>query len=676
MAKVQIRRSNWNIDPVEMAVAQERTAARLADLLVHRQLAGHPSPRPAIIVDGVELIGSPDEPQLDDRAPLGSELVLPVEATLAHEPSVPAEAPLAAVPVLSAEAPLLQETQVVIDPAHTAGRLIGRAGGALARPSTGPAEPVELVGVFGPPAEPVGAFESSAAEPVELVGVFDPLASEPVRVMAFSASAMAFPERGPQRDDAAPASLQLALDGAVDTSSPHEAEIAAPVGGLSSASAALVDGPVEAEPAFAEVEAVIEAEPPIVEDRPTLAEVQSVTEDGPATEVQPRVGFEPDPLDKPEATPSATAGPEPNPSAAAEPAADVLSRSEALLPSEPQVDSPAGSELVPPGVTLRKPRLTKVAVAAKVTAPHANAAPVKVTAPTPKASAKATASNVADPAAEAVPPARPTAGAAPVPRSAGAAPPRAAPALAAAVCPYCARVLQPPPGANRHCPRCRQLIVVKRVEGHVAYLTEAAVAIFEAERRKELDSGRWNQERERWLKLAAAAGAPTRSTRIIAAARISEEVVEAARTLFMTTAERAFESAKRQHRWEDAARVRRDQASALHRVAGSPKPPTVDVVTLYREGLTAELRGLAEIVREAELVADDCCERCRVNDRRIVVISEELAAPSLPHQGCPRGLCRCSWDLATRDREAMLRYLRRRPRPAAHVASAKHPANR
>jgi hypothetical protein len=118
------------------------------------------------------------------------------------------------------------------------------------------------------------------------------------------------------------------------------------------------------------------------------------------------------------------------------------------------------------------------------------------------------------------------------------------------------------------------------VEGHVAYLTEAAVAIFEAERRKELDLGRWNQDRDRGLKLAAAAGAPATSTRKLAAARISEEVAEAARTLFMTTAERAFESAKRQHRWEDAARVKRDQASALHRAAGSPKPPTDDVVHL------------------------------------------------------------------------------------------------
>jgi hypothetical protein len=384
----------------------------------------------------------------------------------------------------------------------------------LVRPSTG------LVGVFGPPAtQPVGVFDTAPTDPTGLVGVFDPLVSEPGRVMASSSSAMPFPEQVPQRGDAAPEPLQLALGVAIDTSSPNEEEIAAPVGGLSSVSGALVDGPFEAEP--------------------PLVDVQSVTEDGQVTEVQPRVGFEPVPLDKPEATPSATAEPEPNPWTAAEPAADVLSPSEALPPYEPPVDVPAGSNLVPAVVTLRKPRPAKVARAAKgersakevtavragapaaeLTAPHASAATAKVAAPGPKASAKVTASKVADPASKTVRPARPTAGTAQVPRSAGAVPARAAPVFGAALCPYCARVLQPPPAANRQCLRCQQLIVVKRVEGHVAYLTEAAVAIFEAERRKELDAGRWNQERERWLKLAAAAGArsPAAQTRIRAPA--------------------------------------------------------------------------------------------------------------------------------------------------------------
>ena len=257
------------------------------------------------------------------------------------------------------------------------------------------------------------------------------------------------------------------------------------------------------------------------------------------------------------------------------------------------------------------------------------------------------------------------------PRPAVAATPPAIPILGAALCPYCARLLQPPPTASRHCPRCRQQIVVKRVEGHVAYLTEAAIAVFEAERRKEADAERFSRDRDRWLKLAGAARAPAGSIRRIASAHASPEVVEAARALYTTAVDRAFQSAKRGRRWEDAARVRRDQAAALHRMAGSPKPPADEAVAVHREGVAAELRGLAEIVRDAELVSGDCCETCRIDDRRIVTISKELATPSLPHQGCPRGLCRCGWDLATRDREAVLRYLRRRPRPAAHVNKAK-----
>jgi hypothetical protein len=212
--------------------------------------------------------------------------------------------------------------------------------------------------------------------------------------------------------------------------------------------------------------------------------------------------------------------------------------------------------------------------------------------------------------------------------------------------------------------------VVKRVEGHVAFLTEAAVAIFEAERRKEADTDRFGHERERWLKLAAAAGAPAGTVRRQASAHVTEETVEAARTLYMAAVDKAYQAAKRQRRWEEAAKVRRDQAQALHRVAGSPKPPLDEHVALFREGVAAELRGLGQVLREAELVGGDCCETCRVDGGRTVTISKELASPSLPHQGCPRGLCRCSWDIAARDREAVLRYLHRRPRPTGRPGGA------
>jgi hypothetical protein len=234
--------------------------------------------------------------------------------------------------------------------------------------------------------------------------------------------------------------------------------------------------------------------------------------------------------------------------------------------------------------------------------------------------------------------------------------------LPPAFCPYCALLLEPAPVSSHRCVRCRQRIIVKHTEGRAVYLTEAAVPVFVAERRRIAASGRLTRERERWLRLAAAAGAPVQSQARLAAARLTEGVVAAARTLYLTTVDRAFRAAKRDHDWEAASRIRREKATVLYRVAGSPLPPPADLVALFREGVVAELRGISEISRDAELVSASCCDVCRADDRLISRISLELRVPRLPHGGCPRGLCRCRGDLADRDRTTMRRYLRRRPR--------------
>ena len=76
MAKVPVLRSGWKIDPAELAVAQERTEARLSDLFSHRPAtpARRGGSRPPIVVDGVELIGDTQEPlPLVDGEPTMSE---------------------------------------------------------------------------------------------------------------------------------------------------------------------------------------------------------------------------------------------------------------------------------------------------------------------------------------------------------------------------------------------------------------------------------------------------------------------------------------------------------------------------------------------------------------------------------------------------------------------------
>ncbi|MGZ6328975.1 MAG: hypothetical protein ACXWN2_09755, partial [Candidatus Limnocylindrales bacterium] len=255
-------------------------------------------------------------------------------------------------------------------------------------------------------------------------------------------------------------------------------------------------------------------------------------------------------------------------------------------------------------------------------------------------------------------------------RSRAALPPPPPPApVVIAHCPYCALVLDPAPTVSRRCDRCRQRIMVKRVDGQAVYLTEAAVQVFDSERRRIANAGRLTRERERWLRLAATAGAPAGRQAQLAAARLSEEVVAASRSLYLTTVDRAFRTAKRDRDWDGAARIRRDQAMALYRLAGSPVPPPADIVTTYREGVAAELRGVAEISRDAELVSARCRDACRADDGRILRITSELRTLRLPHGECPKGLCRCHWDLAARDRRTIRRYLQRRPGTASRVTA-------
>ena len=238
-------------------------------------------------------------------------------------------------------------------------------------------------------------------------------------------------------------------------------------------------------------------------------------------------------------------------------------------------------------------------------------------------------------------------------------------------CPYCASVLQPPPVASRRCPRCRQKIVVRRLADRAVYLTEAAVPIFEAERRRMANAGRWTTERDRWLDLALTSGAAgDRAARLIREP-IAEGVVAAARTLYLATVDRSVRSARLERRWEEAARIRFAQAQALYRLAGSPASLPDDVVRIHRDGIAAALHGIGEVSKSAELRAGSCCGTCQAEDGQMVRIAGELRSPRLPHPSCPKGLCRCRWYLADRDRAIVTTMLKRQSRVHRHSAGTR-----
>ena len=205
------------------------------------------------------------------------------------------------------------------------------------------------------------------------------------------------------------------------------------------------------------------------------------------------------------------------------------------------------------------------------------------------------------------------------------------------------------------------------MDGRAIYLTEASVAIFDNERKRVANSGRWTRERSRWLKAASTVDAPADKIARLERAPLSDEVVASSRSLYLSTVDRSFRAAKRDRRWEDASRIMRDHAMTLFKLDGSPIPPPYDAVHAHRLGAAAALRGLGEMSRVAELVSTNCCDVCRADDGGLFKIAVELREPRLPHVGCPRGLCRCDWFLAVRDQTAVRRHLRRKARSESTV---------
>ncbi len=199
-------------------------------------------------------------------------------------------------------------------------------------------------------------------------------------------------------------------------------------------------------------------------------------------------------------------------------------------------------------------------------------------------------------------------------------------------------------------------MIVRYVGARVVLLAEAVLPFFEAER---LNEERWAGERDRWLELAREGGVDDGHVPHLAGELISEADVAAARAWYLSSADRAFRVAESDRRWEEAARIRYEQALVLSRVAGSPDSPSDEVVRLHRDGVAADLQAIGEVARDAEVRGESCCETCRVDDRRVALIAEELRSPTLPHEGCPDVLCRCRWFLTARDQELLAALLRR-----------------
>jgi len=205
-------------------------------------------------------------------------------------------------------------------------------------------------------------------------------------------------------------------------------------------------------------------------------------------------------------------------------------------------------------------------------------------------------------------------------------------------------------------------------------LTEEALAVFEAERQRETNERNWRSARRRWLALARGVSAPSARISRVAAAPPTAAAVEASRDLYLAAADHAVRAARREKRWEEVARVRREQAAALHLAAGSPVPPPEELLALHREWSAAALRSAVGFGGRVELVAAGCCEICDRDDGHAFRIAAELRAHRLPHEGCPRGLCPCDWYPLPDAKAAKRRVRRRRAAAVPEPAPTPEPA--
>ena len=96
--------------------------------------------------------------------------------------------------------------------------------------------------------------------------------------------------------------------------------------------------------------------------------------------------------------------------------------------------------------------------------------------------------------------------------------------------------------------------------------------MFEAEQRRLADVARWATIRDYWLQMAERHGATADKVEKVTRDEASEAKVSAARSLYISSVDRSFESAVDLGRWQDAARIRYDEALVLFDFAGAPVP--------------------------------------------------------------------------------------------------------
>ena len=230
---------------------------------------------------------------------------------------------------------------------------------------------------------------------------------------------------------------------------------------------------------------------------------------------------------------------------------------------------------------------------------------------------------------------------------------------AQASCPYCAQLLVPAPTTHKRCPRCRQRVMVRRVDDRVAFLTEAVGRGLRggaAARRREPALDRAPQP---WIRLAEAADAPAGQGR-----EGQRELATPESRLRRAIRVLRRRRPRREGRRAPSTTGRLPSASGAPRRSPCSKAGRLADPAAGRRGRAAPGRGGDRAARDPGARQGGRARRravlpaVRRRPGHIYRINAELHEARLPHADCPSGLCACRWRLSDRDRANLERLLR------------------
>jgi hypothetical protein len=205
------------------------------------------------------------------------------------------------------------------------------------------------------------------------------------------------------------------------------------------------------------------------------------------------------------------------------------------------------------------------------------------------------------------------------------------------MCPYCRAALDPLPAKSRHCPFCKELIIVRTQKGMRILLTQEQATEFEAKRQAEFKR---NKSIRRTLRLGLTKEEFERKEDELR----NRFGVALPGDVFWELANETLTSFANRGDWQRTGQIYFTMALAQYEDGGS-------YFHVLQEASRASIRhyhSLPEYLRPKRLriltSRSDSCTSCQQLEGRSFSIQQALDIIPIPNEHCDRGWCRCIWQ--------------------------------